>query len=332
MISFVEHIEYLILNHDCVIIPGWGALIAQHTSARFDEENSVILPPMRSISFNQSINHNDGLLADSISRKEGIGYNDAKSFIEEEVRALKIQLNSGTEISIGRLGFFHTNEEGSLVFEPYRSKTVQSNLFGFAALEMPTLEQLRAREVEKVVPRIREQARKSKFNVPVLRYAASIMLLIAMSLVLTTPISFDKSKNDFASLNILRTNEIPKPKNTVKRELYLALPQEESETKVESSSSDVALIDPIVPIRNTPKVNKMATNKLKFYLVVASLPSKSLAQKHIINSKDKNMQILEKDGKYRIYVASGESYESVVKTKAQNNIDSIYPGAWICKR
>jgi hypothetical protein len=62
MYSITRHIEYLVSRHDCVVVPGWGAFIAQYEPARIDAESGLIVPPSRAISFNQSVMHNDGLL------------------------------------------------------------------------------------------------------------------------------------------------------------------------------------------------------------------------------------------------------------------------------
>ena len=73
MISIVEHIEYLIARHDCVVVPGWGAFIAQY------EASSVSAlgrwqNPGRQISFNSALSYNDGLLASSIMQREQCAY------------------------------------------------------------------------------------------------------------------------------------------------------------------------------------------------------------------------------------------------------------------
>ena len=65
MFSIIEHIEYLISDHDCVVVPGLGAFIAQYIHAEIDLERGVILPPRRVLSFNAAVCHNDGVLAGS---------------------------------------------------------------------------------------------------------------------------------------------------------------------------------------------------------------------------------------------------------------------------
>ena len=78
MITICEHIEYLLRNHDCVIVPGWGAFIAQYQPASFTEDGQM-LPPSRLIGFNASISHQDGLLASSVMRREKISYDAASN-------------------------------------------------------------------------------------------------------------------------------------------------------------------------------------------------------------------------------------------------------------
>ena len=70
MFSIIEHIEYLITCHDCVVVPGWGAFIANYDASTYDATKNVMARPRRSIGFNASVSHNDGLLAQSLMRRE----------------------------------------------------------------------------------------------------------------------------------------------------------------------------------------------------------------------------------------------------------------------
>ena len=109
MISMIEHIEYLMLSNDCVVVPGFGAFIAQYTSSHNCAQNSTFTSPKRSISFNASINHNDGLLANSIAKKASIPYAEALKQIEKSTTICRQALSDGSEVPFGRLGFFITN-------------------------------------------------------------------------------------------------------------------------------------------------------------------------------------------------------------------------------
>ena len=111
MISMIEHIEYLMLSNDCVVVPGFGAFIAQYTSSHNCAQNSTFTSPKRSISFNASINHNDGLLANSIAKKASIPYAEALKQIEKSTTICRQALSDGSEVPFGRLGFFISNAD-----------------------------------------------------------------------------------------------------------------------------------------------------------------------------------------------------------------------------
>ena len=62
MIELAQHIEALLLENDCVIIPGFGGFVAHLTPAVSVEEGNVFIPPIRTIGFNPQLRLNDGLL------------------------------------------------------------------------------------------------------------------------------------------------------------------------------------------------------------------------------------------------------------------------------
>ncbi len=91
MIDLTAHIEYLLMNHDCVVAPGLGAFLAHETPARYDSESGQFMPPTRSLGFNQALTINDGLLAESVARRCGISLDSARAEIDTaRVRTIRI--------------------------------------------------------------------------------------------------------------------------------------------------------------------------------------------------------------------------------------------------
>ena len=43
MIELAQHIETLLLDNDCVIIPGFGGFITHYTPAKIDIDNGICL-------------------------------------------------------------------------------------------------------------------------------------------------------------------------------------------------------------------------------------------------------------------------------------------------
>lgn len=57
MIELARHIEILLLENDCVIIPDFGGFIAHYQPARYIKEENLYLPPVRTIGFNPPIDY-----------------------------------------------------------------------------------------------------------------------------------------------------------------------------------------------------------------------------------------------------------------------------------
>lgn len=59
MIELAQHIEALLLENDCVIVPGFGGFVAHYAPATHVKEENLFLPPTRTIGFNPQLKLND---------------------------------------------------------------------------------------------------------------------------------------------------------------------------------------------------------------------------------------------------------------------------------
>ncbi len=133
-------IRELLFGHDCVIVPGLGGFVGNYTPARIDRATSTFFPPLKEISFNRNLKHNDGLLAGRISSYAGIGYGDSRSIIESFVASVVKKLERGERVVFDLIGTFSMNNEGSIQFEPapginYNLDSYGLEPFTFAPLE-----------------------------------------------------------------------------------------------------------------------------------------------------------------------------------------------------
>ena len=107
MLELVRHIEYLLTEHDCVLVPGLGGFVLQYVPARFSEDRKSIQPPGKQITFNSSLSYNDGLLAQSLMRTLDIDYGKAVAMIEHWVDEIKRSFSEpGDSYAFGELGTF----------------------------------------------------------------------------------------------------------------------------------------------------------------------------------------------------------------------------------
>ena len=141
VIQIERHIEALLLENDCVIVPGMGGFMAHHIDATYSEEEQMFLPPQRTIGFNPQLTMNDSLLAQSFVEVYDISYPDALDRIESEVRELRQRLETEGEYEMHNLGTLSFGEEGQLLFRPCEAGILTPSLYGLDTFEMPALEE-----------------------------------------------------------------------------------------------------------------------------------------------------------------------------------------------
>mgnify|MGYP000802840522 FL=1 len=81
MIELAQHIEALLLENDCVIVPGLGGFVAHYTPAMRVAEENTFLPPTRIIGFNPQLKMNDGLLVQSYMAVYDTDFSDATRIV-----------------------------------------------------------------------------------------------------------------------------------------------------------------------------------------------------------------------------------------------------------
>ena len=105
MISIARHIELLLLEHDCVIVPGLGGFITNHADARYTgEEEGLFLPPYRTIGFNQQLQVNDGLLVQSYMAAYDTSYPAANLQMEKDLEKMMNELEMKGEYELENIG------------------------------------------------------------------------------------------------------------------------------------------------------------------------------------------------------------------------------------
>ena len=126
-------IRELLLKHDCVIVPGFGAFIGNYFPARTDRKEGLFEPPSRKITFNRHLTGNDGLLIGHVSSVFGIGYAAAREIVSEWSGDLRRRILSDKPVTIDLLGTFTLNYERAIVFEPDLSVNYLLSSYGLSA-------------------------------------------------------------------------------------------------------------------------------------------------------------------------------------------------------
>jgi len=133
-------IKDLLYQHDCVIVPDFGGFVANYRPAAINYNLNTFAPPSKDISFNRSLNNNDGLLIGYISEKTGMSYVDARNWTGSRVREWKRRLEKGRRVELPDIGEFRMEKDRNLVFEPAGTENFLIDAYGLSEFRFPTQE------------------------------------------------------------------------------------------------------------------------------------------------------------------------------------------------
>jgi nucleoid DNA-binding protein len=199
--DLISGIRGLLFRHDCVIIPGFGGFICNYVPASIDKASGMFYPPARRVSFNRNLTNNDGLLIGDVSRREGIGYGEARDIIEQFAAEMKRRLSKGEMITLDLIGTFRTNQEGSIQFEPDSQANYNAGSFGMDSFRF---EPVAGYDVRKRVMKVHGTIAPTRVPLRKLLVRAAVAIPVLIALV-AVPLKTDifGSRLDKASLNPL---------------------------------------------------------------------------------------------------------------------------------
>lgn len=176
------YISDLLYRYECVTIPEFGAFLTQRASATIEDATHTFNPPKKSVSFNEQIQKNDGLLAHYIADVEKIPFEVANEKIAKRVNTIKSNLTQGETVTFKNIGDIVFNSEGNILFEPTYQLNYLTDSFGLSQFVSPAVSRevykKEVEAIEKVIPlTFTPEKRKSR---PYLKYAA--VGLIALTL------------------------------------------------------------------------------------------------------------------------------------------------------
>ena len=135
-----QHISRLLFEHECVIVPDFGAFLTRYHHAEVNPATHMMRPPSRRIYFNPQLKENDGLLAKSISLTDRRTYKEALSIINNEVACWKDILSSGEKVQLKGIGRLFIDELNKLQFAPGLENNYQRASYGLSIFRSPAVE------------------------------------------------------------------------------------------------------------------------------------------------------------------------------------------------
>ncbi|GAA4386424.1 SPOR domain-containing protein [Hymenobacter koreensis] len=148
-----DHIQRLLRDHDCVIIPDFGGLIADYEPARLHPVRHTLAPPAKRVAFNQALTRNDGLLVDALSRSLAISAAQARQQVRQAVATMQRELEAQQRTELPGIGVFRGAPDRGLDFEYTGSANLLTSSFGLPEL---TSRPVRATDALLARERVRE--------------------------------------------------------------------------------------------------------------------------------------------------------------------------------
>jgi hypothetical protein len=335
-VDVTAFIRELLFGHDCVIVPGFGGFIGNYTPARIDKPAGTFYPPVKQISFNRNLNHNDGLLIGRISNTTGMNYGDARNSVEEFVANVRKKLAQGEKIKFDHIGSFVNNHEGNIQFEPDRTVNYHLDSYGLEPFVCMPLE---GYDVRKRIVRQKNMEPVPQMPTRKLLWRAAVIIpLLSLLVIVPLKTDFFKSKAENSTMNPLVTAEFESNKKAVDQDSYAELPKTETiktgeelspnseitpetTTKTEIEKSAAEIIAPVASETNS------------YFVITGSFKSRenALSQADRLKEEGFSPEIVTTDnGFFRVCAVSCDNLQTAVGKK--ESIADKFPGSWVSRK
>lgn len=313
MFTIDQHIRYLLFRHNYVVVPGFGAFVVESFPASYDEVSGRFAPPWCALGFNADLNHNDAMLASSVARRRGVSQQAAQTIVANEVEMMRAELESNGSLPLGGIGELKS-VDGAVIFEPAADSISSWRYQGLPALQLAVPE-----SVSDSVKTLKVEFGRGRRWASI---AASVAVLLGIGFMASTPVNVDNLHYAAISapeITKAHAVEIPAPVKVVRQITILrpSDPDASAEFVPAVVSAGVDEGQPVAPVKN-------------HYLIVGSCSTRGEALRFIRRHSDDNLQIVEADGRFRVYI-SADNNRSALEAKKES-VAQRYPGAWLFSR
>lgn len=319
MVQITLHIERLLVHNDCVIVPGLGGFVAQDCSARYVEEEELFLPPSRSVSFNQRLTMNDGLLVNDVAHYHHLDYKDAVRVVNEKVAKIRECLDAGGMYTFHGIGSLRCSDRGGYEFTPIACGVSAPDLYGLDCYYVTPLQKKPSIPKKVAISKHDDDTITLRLPMNVVRYAAVAAVAAVFFFVCIAPLNsaIEHQRSEAGMLHYLYSLIVNTHKDTtpqIEQEVSLAT------MATQDANEEVSVVDPIKPATaETPSVDidevevEKEVEHLPYAIVVASCVTERNARVMIDKWTSEGLPsatIYDKAKNLRVFYGTYESYES----------------------
>lgn len=357
MKNLARHIELLLRNNDCVILPGFGGFIAHAVPAYYVSEEHLYYPPSRGISFNASLTMNDGLLVQSYMQSYQVDYAKATYMVDMALDKLLDTLDEESTATLPHIGTLRQDIYGTIQFQPETAGVDSPSYFGLSSFFVQDLATLIQRsQTISVAQQSESPTTHEKKTIELhidkglIRHIMSTAAILLLLLTVSLPIGREKP-TDIASLD-LTVISTPLPAATVQAEEVTPTDMPDTTLQIVPMAIPVAE-DPevIVPTEEampapqqaealapattdqTAEVPVATTPAKQYHIIVASLASHHGAEETLAQYVAKGYpeaSLVERDNRVRISLTHFTSKDAANEyLKVLRTTDKAFQNAWL---
>ncbi|MBQ0073890.1 MAG: SPOR domain-containing protein [Prevotella sp.] len=354
MIELSRHIEILLLENDCVIVPGFGGFMAHHKPAEYVAEEGMFYPPQRTLGFNPQLTLNDSLLVQSYVESYDISYPEAVRRIEEEVEEVKQMLAIEGKYEFHGIGTVTLKADEHFDFEPCTAGLLTPALYALntyafdlikkedkpATIVVPvsnineTVDAEINTEEEELEFDVEDNEGSINISVKTLRNILAAAMILLLFIFTSTPAGIGSSNVSLCSvIDTELISSLIKDKtnifNTINNDKVNAT--EDSVSNIENV--DIVSIPADTTIIKTAEKEKAAADR--FAIVLASKVSKAGAEEFVATLKKEGLNdanIFERGTMRKVvygnFKSEAEAHEVLRQLRSSKE---IFAEAWVSK-
>lgn len=308
----INHIVRVLVKHHYCAVPGLGSFMLRAQPARLDLAKGLLLPPTSSISFNESLQHDDASLAYSYREEYTISIRRATALMQHDVLELKKQLIDERLLQIGCLGVLELTQDGRLVYTPKQEELLP--LYSLGLKKLPLAQHVASEKKTEYF--LGKPFRAKNLSQLGLMGAAAVILIL---LFLFPPFRKEGADKPYAagvSMEAFHT----KAEKQLDRQTELATTKETTRDAVEPIAQETAT----------------AVYKGRFLVIIASSNNPKVIEQYIAEEQSigmlQNLEVLS-SSKSKMQRVVAERFSS--ETEAYNYIKQLaasskrYQNAWV---
>jgi len=328
-----QHIEFLLLTHNCVIVPQFGAFVALSSNAQHVDNEDLFFPPKRIVRFNPDITEDDGLLVGVVQAVKRCTLSEAKRQVQSMILELRQQLLADGQVDFGSIGIFTQDEDGKVSFSTCQAGIMSPEHYGLDAFTMPKLTTIERRgQLAESHKRDAEGFVDNKhivirINRRSLRYVAAAAAVLLICVLFSTPMSLQREK--LLQQAALISTDHKKPVKVEVSSTEQPAPQASVEVK-ENAAEQV--VEAQEATQETAEQEPVAA---QYAIVLASDVSQKNAERYIADLQQRGYETaqIHDNGKIRRVVLAGyaDETEAYNANVALHKASKEFASSWVMK-